>query len=55
MRLQVSEKDSVFLLQNKAHSAVSTKLFLANDGVFIRQALNALDPAAAKYFFTFFK
>lgn len=53
MRLQVSEKDSVFLFQNKAaaQSAMSAKLFLANGIVFIRQPLYAPDLAAAEYFF----
>jgi transposase len=53
VRLQVSEKDSVFLFQNKAaaQSAMSAKLFLANGIVFIRQPLYAPDLAAAEYFF----
>ena len=51
MGLQVSEKDSEFLLHYKAaaQSAMSAKLFLANDGVFIRQPLYATDLAAAAY------
>jgi hypothetical protein len=53
VRLKVSEKDSVFLLKNKAaaHSAMSAKLFLANGVVFIRQPHFAPDLAAAEYFF----
>lgn len=53
MRLYVSLKDSVFLLQNKAaaQSAMSAKVFLANGGVFIRQPLYAPDLAFAEYFF----
>lgn len=52
MGLQVSEKESEFLLHYKAaaQSAMSAKLFLANDGVFIRQPLYyATDLAAAAY------
>jgi len=51
--LHVSEKDSVFLMQNKAaaQSATSAKLFLANGRVFIRKPLYAPDLAAAEYFF----
>lgn len=57
MRLHVSEKDSLFLLQNKAaaQSAISMKLFLVNGDAFIRQPLYGPDLAAAEYFFTFFK
>lgn len=58
MRLQVSENDSEFLLQNKAaaQSVMSAKLFLANGVVFIRQPLYAPDLAAAEYFlFAFFQ
>jgi hypothetical protein len=57
VRLQVSEKDSVFLLKNKAAAqpAISAKLFLANGRQFMHltwplpNTFYAPDLAAAQY------
>jgi hypothetical protein len=48
--LQVSDKDSAFLLQNKA-AAMIANLFLADGGVIFRQPPYAPDLADEEYFF----